>query len=98
MWPLTAAPDDRAPIEEMRQIGAVSPATARPTRALPPAVVGRLDELVERGIVREGAPGTYYLFQATTRRGFSWRRFVLTILLWLLLILLPVAFVELSRR
>jgi hypothetical protein len=89
--------DDRTVVEEMRQVGAVSPATARPARALPPAVAARLAELVERGVVREGAPGTYYLCQAA-RRAFGWRRLWLFIALWLLLILLPVAFVGLTTR
>jgi hypothetical protein len=48
-------------------------------------------------VVREGAPGTYYLCQAA-RRAFGWRRLWLFIALWLLLILLPVAFVGLTTR
>jgi hypothetical protein len=48
-------------------------------------------------VVREGAPGTYYLCQAA-RRAFGWRRLWLFIALWLLLILLSVPLVELTSR
>jgi hypothetical protein len=98
---LASASDDQAVIAAMHASGAVSPRTACRRRELPPAVVERFSELVDRGLVREGAPGTYYLYVAAANpsrspSGFNWRRFAATLLFWFVLILLPVALIQLS--
>lgn len=93
---------DAAVITAMQAMGATSPRRACRTSDLPLEVRGRLTELLDRGIVREGAPGSYYLYvsapgvsRASQRQPFRWRRLILTLLLWLVLILLPVIFIQL---
>jgi hypothetical protein len=99
----------------MCSIGATSAAHARPLAELPPEIAARLDELVDRGLVREGAPGTYYLFVSTrapdarmpdgrTPRPLpaaprpAWQRAGLVFLFWVLIILAPIVYLQLTAR
>jgi hypothetical protein len=93
---------DAAVVTAMQAIGATSARRACRTSDLPLEVRGRLTELVDRGIIREGAPGSYYLYVPTSgvsnpneRQPWRWRRLILTLLLWLILILVPVLFIQL---
>jgi len=74
----------------LRVRGAVSPATALPGKDL---VVDKsaFDELLRRGVIREGAPGTYYLYE--TERTGPGRR-VVQLLFWLAVILLPMGIIQ----
>lgn len=69
-----------------------------------------LEELVDVGLVREATDGRYYVFRPRRSRGpqaapgvlppsrAPWmsRRFVRTVLFWLLLILIPILLLRLS--
>ena len=55
---------DRPVEEAFRAAGATSPDCARPRDALPPLPPDAFGRLVARGRVREGAPGTFYLYDA----------------------------------
>jgi hypothetical protein len=86
----------------MQAIGATSPRKACRTSGLPLEVRGRLTELVDRGVIREGAPGSYYLYVPASavsnpnrRQPLRWRRLILTLILWLILLLVPVLFIQL---
>jgi hypothetical protein len=64
-------------------------------------VLARLPELLDRGVIREGAPGTCYFYQPVAPvsaprldRG----RLVRVLLFRLLLVLVPVAFVYFTGR
>lgn len=81
--------------DAMREVGAVSPATARPARELPPLVRDQLDWWVNAGVVREGAAGTYYYFEPKPLRAVP-KAAVRAILFWLLVVLIPVAIIYLS--
>ncbi len=48
-----------------RAQGAVSPATARSAKDLPAVDAASFDKLLRAGVIREGAPGTYYLYEPT---------------------------------
>jgi hypothetical protein len=93
---------DAAVVSAMQAIGATSARRACRTSDLPLEVRGRLTELVDRGVIREGAPGSYYLYVPTSgisnpnqRQPSRWGRLILTLILWLILILVPVLFIQL---
>jgi hypothetical protein len=79
----------RAVEDAFRAAGAVSPAGARPLAALPALPPGALDQLLARGRVREGAPGTYYLYEAAAGEGLGGRRLLLTLAFWAAVVALP---------
>jgi hypothetical protein len=81
--------------DAMRSGGAVSPATAKPLTALPPLSEAQFQWALERGVVREGAPGTFYLFESTSS-GRSKGAWIRTILFWLLIALIPVLLIQFS--
>lgn len=89
--------DRRRVVDAMHGVGATSPASARKASQLPEVVRERLEHSVTLGVVREGAPGTFYLFIATPPPEWSARRLVLAILFWLLGIIVPVAILWLSN-
>jgi hypothetical protein len=93
---------DAAVVTAMQGIGATSARRACRTSDLPLEVRGRLTELVDRGVIREGSPGSYYLYvptsdvsHASQKQPFRWRRLILTLILWLILLLVPVLFIQL---
>jgi len=99
-------PDGNAEfVDSMRRLGATSPATACPDRDLPRLTRERFRDLLDRGILREGAPGTFYLYEhaitataATPRTGaVPTRTLLMRVLFWLLVILIPVIFIQLSQ-
>jgi hypothetical protein len=77
--------------------GAVSPGSARPLRDFPPIPPERLTELLDRGVIREGDPGAYYLHVQRSPPP-SWRRFLITLLFWILVIFVVIALVRLAGR
>ena len=80
----------------MRELGATSPATARPFELLPDDVRTQLERLVQSGLVREGAPGTYYLFQPES---LPWTagRILKAALFLFLVVIIPVVILQLSN-
>jgi hypothetical protein len=46
----------------LRVLGAISPGTAHPGKDLP-LETPAFKNLLRRGVVREGAPGTFYLYE-----------------------------------
>lgn len=46
-----------------RDLGAVTPANARPRKEFPAFDTRTFDRLLRRGVIREGAPGAFYLYQ-----------------------------------
>jgi hypothetical protein len=48
------------------------------------------------GVIRESAPGTYYLFEAK-RPPLTLGRIMTVVLFWLLVVLVPVAILQLSN-
>ena len=84
-------------VESFERAGATSPATARPLGSLGELDDGALRACLEDGTVREGAPGTFDLWrrpvpasQARWTRG----RMVKAIVFWIIVLLLPIAFLQ----
>jgi hypothetical protein len=79
----------------MHAAGATSPSTAIPREQLPDAVRQGLAQYVFSGVVREGAPDTFYYFEQKpplpTRS-----QVVRAVLFWLVVIIIPVIIIQLS--
>jgi hypothetical protein len=84
--PLRAENELRA---AFRAFGAVTPATARPGKDLPLETVS-FKNLLHRGVIREGAPGTFYLYEHQRASGFWIRQ----VLFWIVIVILPVAIIQ----
>lgn len=86
---------DRSIREAFVARGAVSAGGARPLSDFPSIPPERFAELLDRGVIREGAPGTYYLYvrQPSAR---ATRQFVMSLLFWILVLLIPVAVIQFS--
>jgi len=72
-----------------RVLGAVTPASALPGNDLPLHATA-FDNLLRRGVIREGAPGTFYLYEPQPAKGAGVRR----LLFFFAVIILPVAFIQ----
>lgn len=91
--------------DSMRRLGATTPATACPDRDLPYLTRERFRGLVDRGVLREGAPGTFYLYERAVAasvitppaRTFPAPSLALRMLFWLLVILVPVIIILLGQ-
>ena len=88
--------ESRRVSEAMREAGAVSPATARRASELPEVVRSHLDRYVVAGVVREGSPGTFYLYEVPSPP-WNFRRVVVVVLFWLVVIAIPVVILQLSN-
>ena len=88
--------DTRRVISAMREVGAVSPATARPLTLLPDDVRVNLERYLQSGVIREGAPGTFYLFAPETPP-WTTARVIKAIVFWFLVVIIPVAILQLSN-
>jgi hypothetical protein len=62
-----AAARERVVLDAFDAIGAGAPARAVPLTALPSLDPDVLAQLIERGAIREGAPGTFYRFVSARR-------------------------------
>ena len=111
MLPTHLSEAQRAFVHAAESLGATAPAAARPLTDLPRLSARELDELVERGLVREAADWSYYVFRArhgdltasippappaahaTTARA----RLGRMLFFWVIVILVPVLFLQLSR-
>ena len=74
-------------------VGAVSPGTARARTEFPLVDDGVFDALVQRGVIREAAPGTFYVFQPEAQ-SHGWRRVLTVALFWLIMLLIPVVLIR----
>jgi hypothetical protein len=86
--------------------GATSPANARTSGELPRISARELTDLLDIGIVREAAAGSFYVYErarpapgleptpAGPKPGI--RRIVVMIVFWLIVVLLPLLFLRLS--
>jgi hypothetical protein len=111
MLPAHLSEAQRAFVHAAESVGATAPAAARPLTDLPRLSARELDELVERGLVREAANWSYYVFRA--RHGdltasippapplahgpWTRARYLRTLAFWVIVILIPVLFLQLSR-
>ena len=84
--PLRAENDLRA---ALRALGAVTPATARPGKDLP-LDTAAFKNLLHRGVIREGAPGTFYHYEPQRVPGLWIRR----VIFWIVVVILPVAIIQ----
>lgn len=75
-----------------RGLGAVTAANARPGKEFPLVDSAIFDELLRRGVIREGAPGTYYLYEPVPGRGA--RRLAQQLLFWLAVLAIPVGIMQ----
>jgi hypothetical protein len=76
-----------------RAIGAVSPDTARAGKDLPQRSPA-FDTLLGGGVIREGAPGTFYLYESP--RGP--RRWAFKLIFWAVVIFTPVLIIQYCAR
>ena len=76
-------------------VGAVSPATARALAEFPLVDDSAFDALVRRGVIREAAPGTFYVFRSDAE-SHDWRRAVKLVLFWLIVLLIPILLIQFS--
>ncbi len=91
-------------IDEMRTLGATSAATACSESELPRIARQQFDEMLRDGMLREGAPGTYYLFDTSDTRlaanggkaTFRWKRVVINLIFWIAVLLVPIAYMSWS--
>lgn len=72
-----------------KALGAAGPGSARLRKELPPASRA-FDHLLRWGVVREGAPGTFYLYQPPPAPN----RWAIKALFWLVLIIVPVLLIQ----
>ena len=73
-----------------RALGAVTPANARPAKEFPAVDAESFDNLLRAGVIREGAPGTFYLYEPAPGR----LRWVRQVLFFAVIILLPVGIIQ----
>ena len=73
-----------------RAQGAVSPATARSARDLPAVDSASFDKLLRAGVIREGTPGTYYLYEPAPQTF----QLVRMVFIYAVIILLPVGIIQ----
>jgi hypothetical protein len=90
----TRRAEDQIVIAAMTGLGATSPIRACRHKALPPAIQAQLPMLLDRGIVREGRPGYYYLYAPKGAGPLppprTVRRILFAAAFWIFIILMPV--------
>ena len=86
---------ERAVDRAFEDAGAVSPATARPLAEVVGADPAAVVALAARRVVREAAPGRYYLHAGTEH---ARRRALVTAVLIALLVLLPALLVQFAAH
>lgn len=73
-----------------RELGAVTPANARPGKEFPVVDANVFDNLLRKGVIREGAPGTFYLYEPPPAP----RRWALHVLFWIAVLAVPVGIIQ----
>ena len=72
-------------VAAFKVLGATSPESAKPGKEF--TVDGEsFDRLLRRGVIREGAPGTFYLFEAAPPK----REYARNLVFWFVVIIVPV--------
>jgi hypothetical protein len=85
-----AAAREQAVLAAFESMGADGPARALPLGALPPLDAAVVAQLVERGLVREGAPGTFYRFVPASGGGAQTAQRIVVLVLVLVALMLLV--------
>ena len=104
---LSLSSSQRAFVLGAEALGATGAAHARPLPDLPVLPRDELDELIDLGIVREAADSRYYVYRS--RRELTAAlpptypptipgRFLKTFFFWLLMLLIPVALIQLTGQ
>ena len=73
----------------LRSLGAVGPASARSVKDLQ-LDTASFDRLLRRGVIREGAPGKFYLYEPPPAP----RLWIRQAIFWLVVILVPVGIIQ----
>ena len=73
--------------------GAVSPAGAKPITEFPLIDAGVFESLVRRGVIREGAPGTFYVYETASDVS-PQGRLMKTMLFWLIILAIPLLLIQ----
>ena len=74
-----------------RELGAVTPGNARPAKEFPTVDAQRFDNLLREGVIREAAPGTFYLYDRPPVRV---RQLVRQVLFWIVVIITPMGIIS----
>jgi hypothetical protein len=81
-------------VETFERGGATSPTAARPLGTLGELDDAALRSCVDDGTIREGAPGTFYLYVRPPTPRPGWSRVAKTIVFWIVLLLIPIAVLQ----
>jgi ATP-dependent Clp protease ATP-binding subunit ClpA len=99
--PQNVSPNERI-LARLRSAEATSPASARSLEDLRCKADDTWRSLVDEGRIREGAPGTFYLYErATTGARPLVRtpaRFIKTFVFWLIILLLPIILIQFASK
>jgi hypothetical protein len=82
-------------VEAFERTEATSPTTARPLGTLGELDDAALRACIDDGTIREGAPGTFYLYVRPPTPRLGWGRLAKTIAFWIVLLLIPIAVLQL---
>lgn len=78
-----------------RGLGAVTPANARPGKEFPMVDSRTFDRLLRRGEIREGAPGTFYLYEPSSPKA---HQLLARLMFWIVLVAIPVGLIQFCGR
>jgi hypothetical protein len=99
--PGNVSPSERI-LAKLRAADAVSPASARSLDDLRCKADASWQSLVDEGRIREGAPGTFYLYERAAPAsvaGIAPRaRLAKTLVFWVIIMLIPIVLIELMSR
>ena len=88
----------RRVVDAFVRAGATSPATAMPLDRLGELDGNALLACIDDGTVREGAPGTFYLYARARASSARRVRIVRVLVFWLIILLLPVVVLQILNR
>jgi hypothetical protein len=90
---VTRIDDPREICAALIAAGAVSPTGAKALAAFPLIDAQVFDSLVRRGVIREGAPGTFYVYQPDSGSNPT-GRLIKTFVFWLLILAIPILLIQ----
>ena len=89
-------------VGRLRSAGAVSPSSARSMSDLRCKTDASWQSLVDEGLVREGPPGTFYLYErpalAGAASGPQWKRLAKIFVFWIFILLLPIILIQFGSK
>jgi hypothetical protein len=88
---------ERRLIERLMRVRAFTAADAQPLTGLGPIEQRRLPRLIQGGVIREDAPGRYYLDGPALADRLLWRRRRLAIMMAVLLAMMALSFFMMER-